>query len=192
MRYVTYEPSPRDKPTRAEVTVRRAHGDADIAVCAGLSARYNDEGADVALSNARTHAAYPLNAVYVACAPAGEVVGYARITWVASPSGSPDNVAPTGYYLGGMVVDEPYRRRGVGQRLTVERLNHLRGLADEAWYLVNSANTASIDLHVAQGFHEATRDFVFPGVVFDGLGGILCHKTWGPQARECPGCAVTT
>lgn len=189
MRYVTYEPSLKDKPPRAAVAVRRADDPADIAATARLSARYVEGDSRTALVNAQKHHGQPRNAVFIAVEPGGaDPVGYGRVTWVGAASHQAPNAAPAGYYLGGMVVEERYRRRGVGQRLTAERLNFIRGKADEAWYLVNRHNTASIDLHVTHGFHEATTDFIFPGVVFDGPEGVLCHMRLGSQASRCAGC----
>jgi ribosomal protein S18 acetylase RimI-like enzyme len=190
MRYVAYDPSPEDRPPKAALSVRQTDRPADLAVCARLSAHYNQEDPRAALVNAQNHAAQPRNALYVAAEPGGNVVGYARVTWVGPVPDAAANTAPSGYYLGGMVVADEYRRRGVGTRLTTERLRFITARAADAWYLVNSANGASIDLHVAHGFHESTRDFSFPGVVFDGPGGILCHRRLRPTATRCPGCVT--
>lgn len=188
MRYVDYEPTPKDRPSKAALAVRLADGPTDLAVCARLSAQYNEEDPRTALVNAQNHLAQPRNALYVATDPQGTVVGYARVTWVGPSVKVGSNVAPPGYYLGGMVVSEDYRRRGVGNRLTTERLKFVAERANDAWYLVNSNNPASIDLHVAHGFHETTRNFTFPGVVIDGPDGILCHKPLNADARRCRGC----
>ncbi|ADD44772.1 GCN5-related N-acetyltransferase [Stackebrandtia nassauensis DSM 44728] len=189
MRYVEYDPSPKDKQSTAEISIRVAESEADFEACAVLSNRYIRE-ADLESSREDTqrHAAGRGNSVLIACLPDGEIVGYARVTWVGVPPKAPDNVAPPGFYLGGMAVAAEYRRRGVGRQLTVHRMKLLSRLADEAWYIVNSSNEASIDLHLEHGFHEATREFVFPGDVSDGPGTILCHAPLGPTASRCPGC----
>ena len=42
-----------------------------------------------------------------------------------------------------------------------------------AYFVVNAANRASIDLHRELGFTEVTRDFDFPGITFTGGEGAL-------------------
>ncbi|MGH8881880.1 MAG: GNAT family N-acetyltransferase [Stackebrandtia sp.] len=191
MRYVAYEPSPKDRPPRAALAVRLTDRVGDVAECARLSAVYNEEDPRTALVNAQNHVTQPRNALFVATNPVGTVVGYARVTWVGPSRAEADNAAPPGYYLGGMVVSGQYRRRGVGTRLTTVRLRFVTERANEAWYVVNGANDASIDLHVAHGFHETTRDFTFPGVVIDGPDSILCHKPFNDRAQPCQGCPTS-
>ena len=188
MRYVVHEPSPEDRPSRASVTIRPTDNPADLAVCARLAAHYNEESHRVALAGARHHLARPRNVLLVATEPDGGVVGYARITWV--PPGDPTDhrAAPSGYYLGGMVVAEDHRRRGVGSRLTAERIRIVAERAHDVWYIVNDSNRASIDLHTAHGFHPTTRDFTFPGVVLDGPNTILWHRGLDDDAQRCRGC----
>jgi hypothetical protein len=53
--------------------------------------------------------------------------------------------------------------------------------AGEVWFFANACNRASLDLHARLGFVEVTRDFVFPGVCFDGGVGVLCRA-----ARQQP------
>lgn len=169
--------------------MRIADGDADLDACAWLSYRFiRDSDLRSSRDDMKRHAAEPRNLLLVANLPGGRIVGYGRVTWVGTVDKAPANVAPPGYYLGGMAVDTAYRRRGVGRRLTAERLRRLAGCTDEAWYIVNKANDASIDLHLAHGFHEASRDFVFPGVVLDGPGTVLYHLPLGPLSSQCPGC----
>lgn len=190
MRYVEYDPSPADRCRQVDISVRVADSPADFEACSVLSNRYIRE-ADMASAreDTRLHAAGGRNAALVACLPDGRIIGYARLTWVGVAERAPDNVAPPGFYLGGMAVDAAYRRRGVGRRLTEDRLRRLAQVTDEAWYIVNRSNTASIDLHLDHGFHEASRDFVFPGVVIDNPGNVLCHLRLSPGASRCPGCA---
>jgi len=170
------------------IAVRLSDRPQDLIVCAKLSAEYNGEEQRTALVNAQQHVTKPRNALFVAVAPNDEVVGYARVSWVNRPADAPINAVPKGYYLGGMVIDRRFRRRGIGARLTDARMKFIRARASEAWYLVNQDNHASIDLHVPHGFHEASRDFTFPGVILDGPGGILCHARFAEQADACPGC----
>ena len=104
-----------------------------------------------------------------------EVVGFGRVLYCVPEAESPPNVAPEGWYLGGVVVSANHRRRGIGRELTRRRLEWLiaRGVR-VAWFVVNADNRASIDLHGAFGFRESTRDFVQKGVTFSGRGiGIL-------------------
>jgi GNAT superfamily N-acetyltransferase len=78
---------------------------------------------------------------------------------------------PEGWYLGGVVVAPARRRRGIGARLTKERLDWIADRAREAYYFVNGRNRASIDLHARFGFREIVRDLRVPGITFsDGIG----------------------
>jgi hypothetical protein len=49
----------------------------------------------------------------------------------------------------------------------------IAGRAPEAWYVTNARNHRSLRLHERLGFREVTRDFVFPGVTFEGGVGVL-------------------
>jgi ribosomal protein S18 acetylase RimI-like enzyme len=101
------------------------------------------------------------------------VVGYGRAHLFEPPVGSAADVAPTGYYLAGVVVDPAHRRNGVGAALTRARLDWISRRARVAWYFANARNTASIALHEPFGFEEVTRSFSFPDVAFAGGEGIL-------------------
>jgi GNAT superfamily N-acetyltransferase len=91
--------------------------------------------------------------------------------------GSVDRLAregiPEGWYLGGVVVSPPWRRRGIGARLTRERLDWVAARAERAYYFVNAQNRASIDLHAPFGFRPIVHGVVVPGVTFRGGVGIL-------------------
>jgi len=100
----------------------------------------------------------------------GRLAGYSTVAWLAPGIGHPTTAAPDGWYLLGLVVDPRFRRRGVGRRLTAERLRWLHGRTDRVWYFVSSANQASIDLHTEFGFRLSAENVAFPGVSFTGTG----------------------
>jgi ribosomal protein S18 acetylase RimI-like enzyme len=110
--------------------------------------------------------------VTVACL-ADRIVGYGRSGYFSPPSAAPANAAPEGWYLLGLLVDEAYRRRGVGHLLTECRLRELAACTSVAYYFANAQNQSTIRLHEQFGFVEHTRDFWYPRVGFHGGAGIL-------------------
>lgn len=108
------------------------------------------------------------------------IAGYGRVSEHRPAQPGPTD-APPGYYLGGVVVDPRYRRRGVGLALTRARMDLAFTMADEVWYFTNARNTASIAMHARLGFTEVTRDFTFPGVSFPGAQGILFRASATPD-----------
>jgi len=101
------------------------------------------------------------------------VVAYGKAEHFTPPAGSAANVTPEGWYLGGVVVRPEHRRRGIGTALTRERMRWLAERTSVVYYIANERNRVSIELHAALGFEERTRDFVHPGVSFEGGVGIL-------------------
>jgi predicted N-acetyltransferase YhbS len=97
----------------------------------------------------------------------GEVAAYGTVDFLERAG------LPAGWYLGGVVVAPERRRRGIGARLTRERLAWIAARAREAYYFVNSSNRASIDLHAPFGFREIARDLQGPGLTFTGGIGLL-------------------
>ncbi|WP_245933559.1 GNAT family N-acetyltransferase [Arthrobacter livingstonensis] len=84
-----------------------------------------------------------------------------------------DGQASSGHYLGGVTVLPGLRRHGVARTLTQVRLDWIWGRADSAWYIVNPANKASIDLHRQWGFTEVARSAKFHTTSFTGGVGLL-------------------
>lgn len=108
------------------------------------------------------------------------VVGYgvaARLT----PESDGGRAAPEGWYLAGLVVTPDLRRRGIGGKLTLARMELLRLRTSRVYCFANARNQASIALHEAAGFTELTRDFAIPGVSFDGGEGILFETGFCPD-----------
>lgn len=103
----------------------------------------------------------------------GKIVGFAMAKYFTPPENSPKNTAPEGWYLNGIIIDPQYRRMGIASRLTENRLQWLTNKTSHVFYFANAGNAASIDLHEKFGFNEITRDFIFPGVTFEGGVGIL-------------------
>lgn len=85
----------------------------------------------------------------------GQVIGYGRVAKLAEGEAGPGT--PRGYYLSGVLVDPPWRCRGIATALTRARLRWVFARTDEAFYVAGAHNTASLRLHAALGFQEMTR-----------------------------------
>ena len=110
-----------------------------------------------------------------------ELAGFARAARWQRPLKAPDNTAPAGWYLLGVVVRDRWRRHGIALELTRQRLEWIRERADEAFYFSNARNRVSIDLHEQLGFVELTRDFDFPDASFAEGEGILFRVDLPPR-----------
>jgi ribosomal protein S18 acetylase RimI-like enzyme len=104
-----------------------------------------------------------------------EVVGYAGVIRHEFTAEHP--AAPSGYYLIGLIVAPAWRRYGVGERLTVERMRWVAERADEVFYFANVGNGATLDLHERLGFTEVTRDFTFPNAPLKPGTGVLLRAS---------------
>jgi ribosomal protein S18 acetylase RimI-like enzyme len=155
------------------VRVREACAE-DVPACARLRAAWSGGDADDFAGSMLRDVTSPERLLLVADAGAREVVGYGRASRFSHPPDARPDVAPEGWYLIGLIVDEAWRQRGVGRALTVARLEWLREQAAEVvWCFTGARNAASIALHDALGFREVTRDFSFPGATFEGGVGVL-------------------
>jgi len=193
MRYAEFDPDPVRRPHRRHVALREAISEADYLACARLITARESGGLGTWVERTRKHAQGPRNALLVAESERDGIVAYGRVTWVPRPRYPAADAAPEGYYLGGLIVADSHRRMGIGQRLTVARLRFIQRRAGDAWYLVNVDNDASVRLHERLGFHEATRDFSFPGVMFDGDGGgMIGHRRFDNRGTRCEGCERET
>lgn len=174
----TYEPDAHGVPLD-DVVVRVATAD-DLAGCGALVARREGTDAEAATQRLRAVHAQDDQVVMVALLH-GAVVGFAKAGFL-TPVADGGRDAPDGWYLSGIVVAPEYRRRGIGRALTQARRDWVWERADVVHYIVSDAHRASLALHESLGFHEVTRDFVLPGIVFGSGGGILCRAE-APRRR---------
>jgi len=144
--------------------------------CRGVAAIIHERDS-VPIADARAHCERDLagaDRLVLVATVGGELAGFARAARWQRPKGKlPDNVAPSGWYLLGVIVRDRWRRHGLGRELTKRRVEWIGERADEAWYFSNARNQTSIDLHGQVGFVEVTRDFSFPDASFEGGEGIL-------------------
>jgi ribosomal protein S18 acetylase RimI-like enzyme len=157
------------------MTIVRHATSADLPLAAGLAAL--EIGGEARHWQARFADALtkPGSCLVVAELSHQQIVGYGRVRLFAPPPKGPANIAPAGYYLGGVVVEPGHRRQGIGRQLTLERMDWAAARTGEIWYVTDAANQASVSLHERLGFREVTRDFLIPGVSFASRSGVLCR-----------------
>ena len=152
--------------------VRDARAD-DVGSCVSL-ALIASPGSDVSIWRASLlEDIESTDRLLVVAERAEDVVGYGRVLRFVPEPDAPADIAPSGYYLMGLVVHPDHRRRGVAAALTRARLEWISKHASDAWYFANAHNAASIALHAPFGFKEVTRAFVYPRVDFDRGEGVL-------------------
>jgi len=100
-------------------------------------------------------------------------VAFGRARRYEGPTDAEPDLVPAGWYLGGVIVDEAWRRRGIAHALTAHRLAWIAERAPEAYYIANLRNRPSIELHAAFGFERLERPFTLPGLYFAGGDGAL-------------------
>jgi ribosomal protein S18 acetylase RimI-like enzyme len=153
------EPLPAELTACAAMVVSRAGGDPDV--------QRDRLVADLADDNRQL----------LVAVVGREVVGFGKVMHFVAPAGSPQEIAPDGYYLVGLYVAPGWRRRGIGELLTTARMAWVARRADTVWYFANGGNGATLDLHRRHGFVEVSRRFVFPGVTFADDNGILLRAS---------------
>jgi ribosomal protein S18 acetylase RimI-like enzyme len=188
-RWATYEPGRGGTADPLMVDIRPATT-ADCAEIATISVER--DGGDIADAESRCERdILDQNRLLLVAATADGLAAFGRAGYWEPRAGAPDDVAPAGWYLFGVIVRDDWRRRGIGLELTRRRLDWIRNRADAAFYFSNARNRPSIDLHERLGFVEVTREFTFPGASFEGGVGILfrtdlkaVERTSEPDSRE--------
>lgn len=166
---------PSASPARSEPFIVRAATGSDIA---GII-RVN-ELSDRATGSAESYReamSDPLRLVVVAeCG--GDLAGWGKTHfWPYT-----DGLAPAGHYLGGLTVLPSCRRQGIGTLLTRERLAWIWERSEDAWYVVNTCNLASIEMHRAGGFAPVATGRAFHTTKFRDGPGFLMHAR---RSIEC-------
>jgi len=100
-------------------------------------------------------------ALFVADAD-GQVVGYGRVVCIAADP-QVAGAAPAGWYLLGLVVDQAWRRRGIGEALTRARMAWVAERSPRVYYFTGRGNLASQALHERLGFTEMPGTWIPPG-----------------------------
>ena len=170
--WATYKTRDPAEPTLLDVTIRPAIA----SDCRGVATIVHERDS-VPLTDARAHCERDIageDRLLLVATVGGELAGFARATRWQRPRGKlPENIAPSGWYLLGVIVRDRWRRHGLALELTRVRLGWIGERADEAYYFSNARHRASIDLHEQLGFVEMTRDFTFPDASFADGEGIL-------------------
>ena len=106
-----------------------------------------------------------------------QVIGYGRVTLYNSEKTQARHLSPDGWYFMGMIIDQNYRRMGIGTHLSEHRIEWLKNKgAKEVFSFVNADNKASLDLHEHLDFEIVEEGPGFLNVDFDGGSGILFKK----------------
>lgn len=146
-----------DEGALGEFTARREGKDASE-----LSARFATEIASLQDDNRLWVAVH-----------AGLPIAFGRARRYECHADAAQDHVPAGWYLGGVIVEEAWRRRGIARALTAHRIEWIGERAREVYYVANRRNRASLELHAAFGFMKLNRSFTLPGVLFQGGDGGL-------------------
>ena len=91
-----------------------------------------------------------------------ELVGCARLVHVAP---GPEDTAPAGVYVTGLLVAPAWRRHGVAAALVEQACALARPVSEVLWSFYDEDDLASADLHSCLGFRVVWRgDIGFPGL----------------------------
>ena len=158
--FAEYEPDAGRQVPDSPVEIRPMGAD-DLDACAELIV--SRTGGPVAERRSRLLSDLhdPTRYSVVACVGT-EVIGYAAVIHHEISPDDPPTMAPTGYYLVGLIVSPDWRRHGIGELVTTERIRWTAERSDAVYYFANLANSPILDLHQSFGFTEVTRDFTFP------------------------------
>ena len=118
--FADYRPDDSRQDPGTQVEVRPARVE-DLDACARLIVTRTGGPAAERLERLRADLQHPDRYTVVACAD-GEVIGYGAVIHHELSPTDPPNTAPTGYYLIGLIVSPDWRRHGIGDLITIERM----------------------------------------------------------------------
>ena len=171
--FASFEPDPIQIAAPLPISIRYARL-ADIAEIARLT--FQRHGGDPLFHVRNIESMLVAGHVKVMVAEyLGKTIAFGKHSRIDPPENHPLNSVPRGWYLVGLIVDEEFRRRGIGKALTRHRMEHLFRETEEIFYFANENNRVSIALHQLFGFVEVDRDIWVPGVTFsEGVGVLFC------------------
>lgn len=105
-----------------------------------------------------------------------KIVGYGSISYFDARHDKAIFKSPSGWYCGGVIVENKYRRMNIGTAIFEAFFKWLADKADYFHSFVSCANKASIKLHNNLGFKEYRRAAGFLNVRFDCGEGILFKR----------------
>ncbi len=168
-RFADYDPAAEERPKLDASCIRIARLD-DAETLYAISAERGDESDDEPnLPNVISRIRGELEGiardapwcVYVA-ELAGEVIAYGRVRDLTHAEDGLPTECPEGWYLTGVIVRPPFRRRGLGALLTQARIEWVGERATEVHYVTNKRNVTSIALHARFGFEPTDAEFAYP------------------------------
>ena len=90
-----------------------------------------------------------------------DIVGFAKCSY-QDRSTARSRDLPEGWYLSGITVARPWRRKGIGRRLVQVRLDWLHEQTTLVYYNTGLENDASVALHSTFGFERVEPDVLAP------------------------------
>jgi ribosomal protein S18 acetylase RimI-like enzyme len=135
-----------------EILIRKAQSN-DMTACALLISSHVSGNLEEWQSQFEQDLANPQRLFLVATAD-HSVVGYGHATFHSATLEDEAESSPTGYFLSGLLVAPAYRRQGIGELLTVARIDDLRQVTNTIYYRAEPDNLSTIDLHSRLGFKK--------------------------------------
>ena len=169
--FAEYDPTSKRRPPESAISVRPAQ-ESDLTACAELIVTRTGEPVEKRRRKLESDLQHPDRYSVVACAD-NQPVGYASVFRHDLSPDHPPGTAPSGYYLVGLIVAPQWRRHGIGELLTLDRIHWVAARATTVWYFANAANSPTLDLHQRLGFQEVTRNFTFPNAPLQPGTGVL-------------------
>jgi ribosomal protein S18 acetylase RimI-like enzyme len=180
-------PSPPKESVHIDSVVIRHASEQDAIQLGDISARregLNPEDQAEAFKRMVNHPSAGGTSLVLVAETEGRVAGFAKLRYLRKGEEHGAGSGPDGWYLTGIVVDPPYRRQGIGSKLTEARLEWISKRGRSVYYFTNARPQVRIALHRQFGFVEIARGPEFGCVTFEGGEGILWKADLSGFASE--------
>ena len=138
--------------TTGEIVIRKATSN-DMVACALLISDHVSGDLEEWQSQFEQDLANPQRLFLVATVD-DSVVGYGHTTFHSETLEDEAKSIPAGYFLSGLLISPEHRRQGLGELLTVARIDEMRRVANVIYYRAEPDNLATIELHSRLGFQR--------------------------------------